>query len=252
MPNFTYDDGSCAYNETFVIPFIDAVLLSLNAIVDEMMKSQKLLYLESHLCLNLEEFIGTDIHGNKFIKYEAKKHLNRFCIKMKIKLEDDNHLGERELLLYRNKESKIKTKLVFEEEKNKLGEKGKIMTIINEEKKFSKAFFDLNNDFVSCMKMLKEKSNLTYEDIEEETTIQISSIKNIFSGKRDGTLLRLTVILMAMGAEPDVAYHVIDKSGVRIDMANEEHLLCRFIINTMHADTMENILYYIKLAGFTI
>lgn len=39
---------------------------------------------------------------------------------MKIKLEDDNHLGERELLLYRNKESKIKTKLVFEEEKNKL------------------------------------------------------------------------------------------------------------------------------------
>lgn len=39
------------------------------------------------------------------------------------------------------------------------------------------------------MKMLKEKSNLTYEDIEEETTIQISSIKNIFSGKRDGTLL---------------------------------------------------------------
>lgn len=102
------------------------------------------------------------------------------------------------------------------------------------------------------MKMLKEKSNLTYEDIEEETTIQISSIKNIFSGKRDGTLLRLTVILRAMGAEPDVAYHVIDKSGVRIDMANEEHLLCRFIINTMHADTMENILYYIKLAGFTI
>lgn len=102
------------------------------------------------------------------------------------------------------------------------------------------------------MKMLKEKSNLTYEDIEEETTIQISSIKNIFSGKRDGTLLRLTVILMAIGAEPDVAYHVIDKSGVRIDMANEEHLLCRFIINTMHADTMENILYYIKLAGFTI
>ena len=73
-----------------------------------------------------------------------------------------------------------------------------------------------------AMKMLKEKSNLTYEDIEEETTIQISSIKNIFSGKRDGTLLRLTVILMAMGAEPDVAYHVIDKSGVRIDMANEE------------------------------
>lgn len=200
VPNFTYDDGSCAYNETFVIPFIDAVLLSLNSIVDEMMKSQKLLYLESHLCLNLEEFIGTDIHGNKFIKHEAKKHLNRFCIKMKIKLEDDNHLGERELLLYRNKESKIKTKLVFE----------------------------------------------------EETTIQISSIKNIFSGKRDGTLLRLTVILMAMGAEPDVAYHVIDKSGVRIDMANEEHLLCRFIINTMHADTMENILYYIKLAGFTI
>lgn len=57
---------------------------------------------------------------------------------------------------------------------------------------------------------------------------------------------------MAMGAEPDVVYHVIDKSGVRIDMANEEHLLCRFIINTMHADTMENILYYIKLAGFTI
>lgn len=140
VPNFTYDDGSCAYNETFVIPFIDAVLLSLNSIVDEMMKSQKLLYLESHLCLNLEEFIGTDIHGNKFIKHEAKKHLNRFCIKMKIKLEDDNHLGERELLLYRNKESKIKTKLVFEEETNKLGEKGKIMTILNEEKKFSKAF----------------------------------------------------------------------------------------------------------------
>lgn len=251
-PNFTYDDGSCAYNETFVIPFIDAVLLSLNSIVDEMMKSQKLLYLESHLCLNLEEFIGTDIHGNKFIKHEAKKHLNRFCIKMKIKLEDDNHLCEKELLLYRNKGSKIKTKLVFEEENNKLGENEKILTILNEEKKFSKAFFDLNNDFVSCMKMLKEKSKLTYEDIEEETTIQISSIKNIFSGKRDGTLLRLTVILMAMGAEPDVAYHVIDKSGVRIDMGNEEHLLCRFIINTMHADTMENILYYIKLAGFTI
>lgn len=59
---------------------------------------------------------------------------------MKIKLEDDNHLCEKELLLYRNKGSKIKTKLVFEEENNKLGENGKILTIINEEKKFSKAF----------------------------------------------------------------------------------------------------------------
>lgn len=59
---------------------------------------------------------------------------------MKIKLEDDNHLGERELLLYRNKESKIKTKLVFEEETNKLGEKGKIMTILNEEKNLVKHF----------------------------------------------------------------------------------------------------------------
>lgn len=125
-------------------------------------------------------------------------------------------------------------------------EKAKTLAIIKEETEFSKDFFNLNNDYVSCMKMLKKRSGLTFPDIEQSTTIGLKSIKNIFSGKRDGTLLRLTLILMAMGADPDVAFHVIDKSGLRIDMANEEHLLCRFIINTMHADTMENILKRVK------
>lgn len=31
------------------------------------------------------------------------------------------------------------------------------MKILEEERKFNNAFFDLNNDYVTCMKMLKEK-----------------------------------------------------------------------------------------------
>ena len=252
VPNFTFDEGSCRYNETFVIPFMDAVLLSSNPAIDKMMTKQKLLYLESHLCLNLEEYIGTDLYGKKYIKPEARKYLNRFCIKMEIEPSNNNHLYGSEIFLNRDDSSNVKTRLIFKDEYKALSDKAKVELILEEEKKFSKNFFDLNNDFVSCMKMLKKRSGLTYEDIEEITTIQISSIKNIFSGKRNGTLLRLTVILMAIGAEPDAAYHVIDKSGLRIDRNNDEHLLCRFIINSMHADTMENILHFINTTCFTI
>lgn len=38
------------------------------------MEEQKLVYLESHLCLNSEKYIGKDLYGKKYIKYEARKN----------------------------------------------------------------------------------------------------------------------------------------------------------------------------------
>ena len=217
-----------------------------------MMEEQKLVYLESHLCLNSEKYIGKDLYGKKYIKYEARKKLNKFCIKMKMTIVNFDSCYERECLLNRNRNSKFHTKLCFEGKEKDIFTEANIIKILEEERKFNNAFFDLNNDYVTCMKMLKEKSGLTYEQIEAETEIELSSVKNIIAGKRNGSLLRLTLILMAIGAELDSAYHVIDKSGVRLDRDNAEHQLCRFIINTMHADTMENIIKCVNNANFKI
>lgn len=252
VPPFAFDKGTCEYNETFVIPAIDAILLSLNPVIEDMMNKQQLVYIDSHLCLNTYEYIGVNKNGKKYIKHEALKHLNEFCIKMRMESKKYNNIYKLECFLNRDKNSKVHTNLRFDGMMDKMTEKAKIMEIIKEEKKFSSAFFDLNNDFVDCMKLLKERSGLTYEEIELETGIEISSVKNIISGKRDGTLLRLTLILMALGAEPDVAYHIIDKAGVRIDKSKEEHLVCRFIINTMHADSMQNIIKLIESANLKI
>ena len=171
---------------------------------------------------------------------------------MKMTIVNFDSCYERECLLNRNRNSKFHTKLCFEGKEKDIFTEANIMKILEEERKFNNAFFDLNNDYVTCMKMLKEKSGLTYEQIEAETEIELSSVKNIIAGKRNGSLLRLTFILMAIGAEPDSAYHVIDKSGVRLDRDNAEHQLCRFIINTMHADTMENIIKCVNNANFKI
>lgn len=252
VPDFSFEPGTCEYNETFVIPAIDAIALSSNPIISKMMEEQKLVYLESHLCLNSEKYIGKDLYGKKYIKYEARKKLNKFCIKMKMTIVNFDSCYERECLLNRNRNSKFHTKLCFEGKEKDIFTEANIMKILEEERKFNNAFFDLNNDYVTCMKMLKEKSGLTYEQIEAETEIELSSVKNIIAGKRNGSLLRLTLILMAIGAEPDSAYHVIDKSGVRLDRDNAEHQLCRFIINTMHADTMENIIKCVNNANFKI
>ncbi len=252
VPTFSFDKGTCDYNETFVIPTVDAALLSLDSEIEELMNKHQLLYLDSHICFNDERYIGINPSGKPFIKHDARKHLNEFCIKMRMEIKEYNTLYKMECFLNHDKNSKVRTSLHFDGLMANMTDFGRIKAILKEESEFSKSFFELTNDFASCMKMLKERSNLTFEEISDMTHIEITSVKNIISGKRDGSLLRLTVILMALGADPDVAYHVIDKSGVRIDKATEEGLMCRFIINMMHADSMENIHKAIKAANLKI
>ena len=253
IPPHSFEYGTCDYNETFCIPFIDAICITIaNPDLFKLFNEGKLLYIDSHLCLNNDEFLFSLPSGEKKIKTEYINKLNLFCIKLRMEADAYNPLYEKECFLNRDKNSKIKTTLSYHGMMDKMTEKARTLEILKEESEFSKAFFDLTNDFVSCMKMLKERSGMTYEDLEAETTIEKTSIINICSGKRNGSLLRLTLILMALGAEPDVAFHIIDKSGVRIDMTNQDHLLCRFIINCMHADSMDNILKKIKSVNMKI
>lgn len=243
--------GSINLDETYTISFIDGLLLSFaNSEIKELIDQGVISFVENHFVINTPDAITTNSKGHFILTEEARLHMDKYCLKFKM-IPEEVKFKSNDVFLNRDINSKIQFRMEYPKKNGReLTPSEKLALIMKEEKKHIKESMMLPRDYKACLDFLKKEKHMSATDIAVAIGIDDRIVRRMISGERDGSLVILTLILHAFGCEPDAAHHIIELSPFKSDSTMEEYQLCRFFINNMHNQSLDEIISIIKEASF--
>lgn len=119
VQDFSFKSGSLERNETYCIDFPDLIACAYEEPdLDKLIQEKKLIYIDSHLCINSPDYVFEDCHGFRELTEYALNHADECFVKFRITLDySTESQGINGFTLYRESKGKRKSKccLISEE-----------------------------------------------------------------------------------------------------------------------------------------
>lgn len=109
----------------------------------------------------------------------------------------------------------------------------------------------LPNNYTKAWKQLLKWRGISQAELSRRTSITEKTIGNIINGETMGTLNN--VVLMCLGANLpwDMSDYLIQRSGHRFRMNNDDHTLYRFVLMHMYSKSILEIRTFLQEQGAT-
>lgn len=238
---YSFRHGSLGPYQTFCVDIKDLVTeLVFHPELKKSYDTGRLLYVESHLCLNNPEYIDKDEKGRKILSEYARHNINECCIKFDVEpVSKVSEMVRRWCVLCRNINPDIKIKTTFSTEVNKnISDRTKAilsnysirdegLALINK-KSFSDTLVNLMKWRNMSEKTLADKS------LQSEKTIQ--RYRN-----RNSSPTKYSSIALCIGLDLpyEVAREFLTTAGIALSKTDEDLLLDFFISDGCTYDIYE-------------
>ena len=239
---------------TYAIGEIDLIrLLASNKSLREYTVSHKLLYIDGHLVYDTPLFISRNI-GTPFLTEYALTHMDECAIPFEIEAVRGVSATVRyytECILFREKDSPYVLELKFNEQYLKQSGKEKEEVLQEALEDGRKLVLRLTNDFATSMRLAKDWSGMTYEEIADKVNLDKRQVRRIFHGEGTKTNT-LVAILLAMKLPVEVSLKLMELSPCPLRFSNQEHCIFYHALITLRGYDMDVIRKKLDKLGATL
>ncbi len=236
VPPYRFKEGSISKNQTYCISVEDAMFIDFSS---QRLHSQTArgayIYVESHLCLNSPKYVELMPDGSVAMTEYGRLHVDECCLAFDIKIKPGNKYAEafyKECVLFKYTDCGIEYGITFSEELNgnllkqadaMLKENKEIQSILQEI-----AFLSFNDSFKAVMGWV----DISEQDLAEKALLHVKTIQRMRTNRDyPKSIEPVVAVCIAMHLPPEVSNVLIDKSGFRLRVAdNESHLMYNMFI----------------------
>ena len=239
---------------TYAIGEIDLIrLLASNKSFCAFVMGQNLLYIDGHLVYDAPDFVSRETTPLSLTDY-ALTHMDECAIPFEIEAVRGISKTVRyysECILFREKDSPYVLELKFNEQYLKQSGKEKEEILQKDLEDGRKLFLRLTNDFAASMKLAKDWSGMTYEEIADKVNLDERQVRRIFHGEGTKTNT-LVAILLAMKLPAMVSLKLMELSSCPLRYNNQEHCIFHYALTTLRGYDMDTIRKKLDKLGATL
>lgn len=235
----SFKKGILEKNQTFSIPAVDAAIQSITNLE---IKKGNYIYVGSHFVLNYPKYVTENLLGEIALTRYALTHMDECCLIFDLTIKSDG-VKERyhtECYLNRDQGSPLEFNFTYndgyqhaspEKQKNLIKEH-----VLEEQRMFKK----LPTDYLTCLEMVKDWRDLTYEELAEKTLINERTIRGIVKGER-GSIESLVSICLALKLPYKISNHIIKNSPYSLNLHDDNHMWYEFVLTHKYLNSMNEI-----------
>lgn len=182
----------------------------------------------------------------------ARYHIDECCfafeLSIKNRIEEQYH---KECFLNRDKGSTIEFDIVYTGGNKELDNEQRKQLIHDTVIEEAKLLDNLPNNYTQAWKIVLNWRGISQAELSRRTTIIEKTIGNIINGNTIGTINN--IVLMCLGAHLpwDISKYLIDRSGTKLMLTNEDHILYSFVLQHMSSKTIDEIQRFLQEQGAT-
>lgn len=246
----SFKKGSIKSNQTYSIPAKDAAIQCL--INPKLQNTEKYIYIDSHFVLDHPKYVSQNDEGETQMTDYARYHIDECCfafeLSIKNRIEEQYH---KECFLNRDKGSTIEFDIVYTGGNKELDNEQRKQLIHDTVIEEAKLLDSLPNNYTQAWKIVLNWRGISQAELSRRTTIIEKTIGNIINGNTIGTINN--IVLMCLGAHLpwDISKYLIDRSGTKLMLTNEDHILYRFVLQHMSSKTIDEIQRFLQEQGAT-
>lgn len=249
-----FKEGALERNQTFSIGVEDAAIQSLtNQTLISLIKDGSYQYVDAHFVLNHPKYVTRNLFGETALTDYARTHMDECCLIFDLSVRAG--AKERyytECFLNRDESSTISFDIVYGEGYQHAPQEKKVQLLDNVLKENARIYRELPNDYTTCLKIVREWRDVTFEELAERTLINERTIRRIINGESQGSLESLILICLGLHLPPEISNHIIEKSPFSLNYSNEDHIYYQFALNTLFAKTMNEIRGFLQMHGVAL
>lgn len=240
VPAHIWKRGAISSNQTYSIGLIDATIQMLvNPVLQQ--NSSAYIYVESHICLNLPEYVERDIFGKIGLTEYARHHIDECCLSftlsLKHDLKDEDYVFR--CILNRDENSSLTFNVAFSTDAN--------LDVLEQAQQ-------MKSDQEGLKQVLNEIASLNFGDALKllmahppKTTVeQLAEL----SGLSDKTILRMrksepvtiqSIVAMCIGLHlhPEISTSMLQKQGYSLGPSVEIHMIYKTLLCNCNTKSVE-------------
>lgn len=248
-----FKKGTLKRTQTFCISFKDALCETMiNPDLCDKFSKGDYVYIDSHICINDPMYVThTKDEKSKMTEY-GRLHMDECCLIFDLNLKSSYNCSAQfhnVCILHRDLNSGYHFEAVFSPKTSeKISEKSKILRASNHE--LYEILKTLNNSFSDSSKKLMEIVEITVEELAEKIDVSPKTIQRLRNGENENPNTKTVVAMcIAMKLPPDLSMHLIETSGHRFKIT-EEDLVYKFLIRSCYTTPLEECNQYLINEGF--
>lgn len=253
LPLFAFGDTELKNNQTFSIS-----LAELERLVEEdesfakVLRSGLYVYIESHLVMNLPQFVTKDAMGNLVLTEEARYHLDECALLFEYHRADGvkKEITYQDFVLNRSQFSNISFELVYHNGYENSTKEKQEQALLKQLEEEDAIYNKLSNDFEASMQVVKKWRQVTYKEIGEELYFSEKQVSRLFKG--DGSLELFILICVYLNLPPSISMHLLEKSKWKLDPGNITHRRYQLVLHTLHSQSVGQVKEFLEKVGVTI
>lgn len=253
LPIFAFGDMELKNNQTFSISLVE-----LERLVEEdesfakVLRSGLYVYIESHLVMNLPQFVTKDDLGNLVLTEEARYHLDECALLFEYHRADGikNEITYQDFVLNRSQFSNISFELVYHNGYENSTKERQEQALLKQLEEEDEIYNKLSNDFEASMQVIKKWRKVTYKEIGEELHYTEKQISRFFKG--DGSIELFIKVCVYLNLPPSISMHLLEKSKWKLDPGNITHRRYQLVLNTFHSQSVDQVKAFLEKVGVSI
>lgn len=253
LPLFAFGDTELKNNQTFSISLADLErLMDEDESFAQVLRSGLYVYIESHLVMNLPQFVKKDRKGHLVLTEEARYHLDECALLFEYQRSDgvSKEITYQDFVLNRAQFSNISFELVYHNGYENSTKEKQEQALLKQLEEEDAIYNKLSNDFEASMQVIKKWRQVTYKEIGEELYFSEKQIRRLFKG--DGSLELFILICVYLNLPPSISMHLLEKSKWKLDPGNITHRRYQLVLHTLHSQSVEQVKAFLEKVGVTI
>ena len=222
-------------NQTFSIGEEDIVqLCSMSGKLRDDKRTGRFIYVDSHLVLNLPQYVEQDVFGDLQLTNYARTHMDECCIVFEMSLCSDMHKTyHTECFLNRDRDANIALTFQYHNGLENSNDERKDSEFLDMLDRENKMLGMVTQNYVISMKNLMEFQGMDYNQIAEEINVVPRTVKRVITGE-SGTVERLSAICLSMQLPPAVSHELIRTSKWNLDITDKKHQVLKYALEHMY------------------
>jgi hypothetical protein len=205
-----FKKGVIERNQTFSIGAEDAAIQSLtNPTLIPLIKDGSYQYVDAHFVLNHPKYVTVDLFGETVLTDYARTHMDECCLIFDLSVRAGaKERYHSECFLNRDEASTISFDIVYRDGYQHAPQEKKVQLLDNILKENARIYRELPNDYTTCLKIVREWRDVTFEELAERTLINERTIRRIINGESQGSLESLILLCLGLHLPPEISNHI--------------------------------------------
>ena len=256
--SYAFEVGALNKGQTFTISFNNACMLNAtNSKFKELMNSERFVYVDSHFCLNDEKYVEMVDLGIYQMTDYAYEHMDECSLTFDVRYQTDGTLSYKDFndyVMYRGSNPELKIKVDFSEcliSQEILGNVPEYTAEVYT--KVAEVMEQLPGNFCGTMVYHRKRRDFTREELEEHSTVSVSTIQRMEKDKEyQKKLGRLVAICIGLKLYPTFSFDLIDKSNCKFDDTIVFHGVYKMLLRNCYHLTVDECNQKLKEMGISV